>query len=122
MTTTELPLWEILVPHRMGKHDLYRQNNLLPKSGAIVPVPYHRVWDQKVREITGGLTICKAAKGQWVDNEGRVDNEIMIPVRIACSEEQITQIAEMTLEYYQQKAILVSLISERTLIFSRENQ
>lgn len=118
MKEVQLQLWEILVPHKMGKHDLWRHDNSLPKSNRTIPVPYHQKWDSKVREITGGLTICKASKGQWVDNDGNLYKEIMIPVRIACTEEQIRQIAKMSMEHYQQKAIFVSLISEKTLIFS----
>lgn len=118
MEVIETKLWEILVPHRMGNHDLYRHDNSLPKSKRIIPVPYHQIWDEKVRKITGGLTICKSAKGQWVDRDGKLFKEIMIPVKIACSEEQIIEIANMSKEFYQQKAIFVSLISEKTMIIS----
>lgn len=119
MKAIESNMWEILVPHRMGKHDKYREDKTLPKSNKVIHLDYHRNWDAKVRAITGGLTICKAINGQWVDTTtGKTYKEIMIPVRIACTEEQIKEIAEMTMKYYFQKAIFVSLVSEKTFIFS----
>jgi len=118
MTKIESPLWEILVPHKMGEHD--NSNPDIPRRNKNIPVPYHQEWDKYVRNITGGLTIQRAAKGQWLDNDGKLYKEIMIPVRIACTEEQITQIAEYSLEYYKQKAMFVTLISEKTLIFHAE--
>ena len=45
---------------------------------------YHRVWDEKVRKISGGLTIMKPAVGQWLSNDDELFKERMIPVRIAC--------------------------------------
>ena len=76
---------------------------------------FHKVWDVKVRAITGGLTIIPPVKGQWVHN-GDVYLERMIPVRIACTEEQINQIADMTAEYYDQLAVMFYLISEKVTI------
>ena len=110
MEKVSLKLWEILVPHKMG-----------PNGKKVILVPYHREWDDKVREITGGLTILKASKGQWVDGDGKIYKEIMIPVRIACSDEQIERIVAMTARHYKQKAIFVSLISEHTYIYDTES-
>ncbi len=116
MTVTELQLWQILVPHRMGDH----HEEGLPKRNRSIPVPYHQEWDKFVRNITGGLTIQRASKGQWIDGDGKLYKELMIPVLIACTEEQITEIAEFSLNYYKQKAMFVSLISEKTLIFEAD--
>lgn len=77
---------------------------------------YHKVWDEKVRRITGGLTIIQPIKGQWISSEGELFKERMIPVRIACSQEQIDKIADITAEYYNQKAIMYYLISEEVTI------
>ena len=107
MRTEELQTWEILVPYKMGRKT--------------VQVPYHQEWDEKVRQITGGLTIHKVAKGQWVSpSTGKLHKELMIPVRIACSEEQIRQIAAITIEHYKQEAVMVSLVAARTMIFHAE--
>lgn len=98
-------LWEILVPHRIGRKT--------------VQVPYHREWDQKVVEIAGGLTLMRAAKGRWVSPAtGKEHKELMIPVRIACSEEQIVEIARLTLQHYEQECVMCFLISEKVLFVS----
>jgi len=103
-----LPLWEILVPYSIGRKN--------------VQVPYHREWDEKVMAITGGLTIMRAAKGAWNSpNTGKSHRELMIPVRIACTEEQIAKIAKMTIEHYRQEAVFVSLISNRSVVFHRSD-
>ena len=73
-------LWEILVP------------TVRRKDGKPIRTRYHRVWDGKVRAIAGGLTILQPAKGQWVSPSGELFSERMIPVRVACSEEQIDKI------------------------------
>ena len=99
-----MKLWEILVPtvHRKSKKPIKTR--------------FHRVWDAKVRGIAFGLTILTPAKGQWVaqqgEHEGETFNERMIPVRIACTEEQIKQIADITLAYYDQLAVLYYLVSD----------
>jgi hypothetical protein len=71
-----------------------------------------------VRKKTGGLTIYKASMGHWIDaSTNKLYKEIMIPVRIACSEEVIEEIAKFTLYHYQQIAVMVTLISEKSIIF-----
>jgi len=106
----DIKLWEILVPTtRRVKID-----------GVITEVPnrvrYHRVWDAKVREIAGGLTILKPAKGQWLSATGELFDERMIPVRIACTEEQIMQVIDFTLKHYNQLAVMAYELSERVII------
>lgn len=61
-------LWEILVPTVRNDGKPYR-------------LRYHKVWDDKVRAISGGLTVMPVAKGQWVYKE-ELFTERMIPVRI----------------------------------------
>lgn len=103
-----LPLWEILVPYRMGRHN--------------VPTPYHREWDAKVMAVTGGLTILRTTKGAWRSpNSGKEFRELMIPVRIACSEDQVREIARITLEHYKQEAVFVCRISDAATVFHRSD-
>jgi len=80
---------------------------------------YHRVWDAKVRAITGGLTILTPAKGQWVSPDGEIFVERMIPVRIVATREQIEKIVDMTLEYYDQLAVLCYKVSDEVIIKHR---
>jgi hypothetical protein len=96
-------IYEILVP-------------TIFNNGNPIKTRFHRVWDEKVRAITGGLTITPPVRGQWVAPDGELFLERMIPVRIACSAEQIEQIADMTAGYYQQKAVMFYLISNQVTI------
>jgi hypothetical protein len=91
-------LYEILVPtvHRNGKP---------------IRTRFHRVWDKKVRDITGGMTILKPCEGRWIAPSGELFSERMIPVRISCSKEQISLIADITAAYYEQEAIMYYLVS-----------
>lgn len=98
-----MELWEILVPTVSNEGIPYRTR-------------YHRVWDSKVRVITGGLTILPPNKGQWVSPSGVLFIERMIPVRIACTEIQIKKIMDMTASYYKQEAIMAYKISQHVII------
>ena len=97
-------LYEILVP------TIHRENN------KPIRTRYHRVWDSKVREITGGLTIFNPAKGRWISPNGELFSERMIPVRIMCSEINIINIALMTKKYYNQLAVMYYRVSDEVKI------
>lgn len=104
-------LWEILVPTvRMDRPDRYFTTR------------YHRVWDSKVRAIAGGLTILKPVKGEWVAPDGKIFSERMIPVRIACTAEEIDKIADMTAAYYAQIAVMYYKISDYVVIKNYEKE
>lgn len=96
-------LWTILVPTARPNGRPFR-------------LRYHRLWDSKVSSITGGLTILQPVKGQWVAGDGRLFAERMIPVSIACSDEQICEIADFTAKHYFQEAIIYWLVSDRVII------
>lgn len=98
-----MKLYEILVPTQTNE-------------GKPIKTRFHRVWDEKVRKITGGLTIIPPVKGEWVSDCGHLFRERMIPVRIACTEEQIEEIADMTAAYYKQLAIMYYLLSNEVKI------
>jgi hypothetical protein len=104
----KIQFYEILVPTISNEGKPYR-------------LKYHRVWDNIVREISGGLTIIAPIKGQWVSTNGEVFKERMIPVRLACSKEQIEEIADITAKYYNQKAIIYYLISDEVTIKNYED-
>jgi len=72
---------------------------------------YHRVWDNKVKEISGGLTIYPPVKGVWVANDGTEFLERMIPVRIVCTRAEMEKIAKLTKKYYEQLAVLAYVVS-----------
>lgn len=102
-------LWEILVPTMMFNIH-----------GKLVPVRtrHHRVWDEKVRKISGGLTILTPAKGQWVSPSGTLFAERMIPVRIMCTEQEIDKISDLTAKHYNQEAIMYFRISDKVVVKS----
>ena len=102
MTDTK-EVWEILVP-------------CTKPNGRPNRTRFHRVWDEKVRTITGGLTVCTPTKGQWVSPGGETISERMIPVRIVCTREQIDEIVDMTLVYYDQEAVLAYKISNEVIL------
>lgn len=96
-------LWEILVPTVKNDGRPYR-------------LRYHRVWDARVKDISGGLTVVTPVRGTWVSPAGEEFKERMIPVRIMCSEEDILDIAHMTKMYYDQEAVMVYRVSDHCLI------
>jgi hypothetical protein len=91
---SEILLWEILVP------------TVTRKGEKPIRTRFHRVWDRKVREISGGLTIMTPAKGQWISADGVLFVERMIPVRFLATKEQMNKIVDMTIIYYDQLAVL----------------
>ena len=101
-------LWEILVPTH--------SNN-----GAEYAMSHHHAWDDYVRGISGGLTILKTSKGQWLDETGRLFSEKMIPVRVACTESDIDQIIKYTLSHYEQKAVIAYEVSTKVKIVHEDD-
>lgn len=97
-------VWEILVPRQLN-------------DGTFVKLKHHRVWDEKVREIAGGLTVMvPTVKGEWIASDGNLFVDSTIPVRICCSREQIEKIMDMTAVHYQQKAILAYKVSDEVIL------
>jgi len=96
-------LWEILVPAILDGDD--------------ISVAYHQFWNQKVCKITSGLTILTPVKGSWSFNlSDDFLSERMIPVRIACTWQQIREIAEITANYYKQECIMFYKLSDDVTI------
>lgn len=74
--------------------------------GRPIRLRFHKVWDEKVKEITGGLTINPPTKGIWVSEEGDEYHERMIPVSIMATRDEIARICEFTKSYYDQIEVL----------------
>lgn len=99
-------MWEILVP---------TERRLEP--GKFYSTRYHRVWDSKVRDITGGLTVMAPARGQWINpSTGELFKERMIPVRIMATRDEIEKVIDLTLKYYDQVAVLCYKISDEVIL------
>ncbi len=102
-------LWEILVPN-------------CSNAGSKYSLDHHREWDEKVRSISGGLSILKTAKGQWISPDGKIFFDEMIPVRIYCDEDSIDKIITLTIEHYDQKAVLAYEVSSKVkLVYKSMN-
>jgi len=98
MKSKKIILWEILVPTIMDEK--------------LVKTSHHKIWDMKVRAISSGLTILKTTKGEWISSDGELFAEKMIPVRIACSENAIEDIMDITIEHYKQEEAMAYKVSE----------
>lgn len=99
-------MWEILVPTKRN-------------DGRPFHLRYHRLWDAKVRAISGGLTILPVAKGQWISPDGTLFAERMIPVRVLATRAQIEAIVDLTLKFYDQLAVLAYRVSDEVLLRHR---
>jgi hypothetical protein len=99
-------LWEILVPKYSNQ-------------GLEYNLDYHHKWDEQVRKITGGMTILRTAKGQWVNPKGITFIEEMIPVRIYCNKKNINKIIDFTIKYYNQEAIFAYRVGDEVIIKRR---
>ncbi len=97
-----MELWEVLVP----KAD---------NSGKEFTVEFHKKWDKVVREMSGGLTVMRSAKGTWLDND-KLHEEKMIPCRVMCTRAQILQVLEFTKTYYKQIAVMGYKISNEVIV------
>lgn len=100
---TDQKLWEILVP-------------TVRNDGRPFRLRYHRVWDDRVKAIAGGLTVITPVRGTWVSPTSEVFKERMIPVRIMCTQEEIMKIARMSKTYYEQEAVMVYKVSDEVFI------
>lgn len=100
-----ISLYEILVPTIMNNKP--------------VRTRFHRVWDRKIRSIAGGLTILSPCKGQWISESAELFQERMIPVRIACTADQLKEILNFSLQYYNQIAMFAYKISDEVIIVRR---
>lgn len=96
-------LWEILVPTMFN-------------DGRPVKVAYHRAWDDKVMIISGGMTIMKPSYGKWASQKGIEYHERMIPVRVVCSREEMEEIVQMTIDHYEQLAIMAFKVSNEVIL------
>jgi len=114
--TSEKNLYEILVPCQWN-------------DGTPVRMRHHKAWDEKVRAVSGGLTIYQPAKGQW-EHEGELFAERMIPVRVLASPEDMAKIVYITMVHYENLLFwhtsfpfslpLFMLLRNKKMRFSRE--
>lgn len=104
----ERQFWELLVP-------------MTTTAGHKIPVEHHRNWDSKVRSISGGLTILRAMRGQWLFRD-KLFEEKVIPCRILATREEMDKIVAMTLDHYHdQHCILAYQLSSEVILRYRDD-
>jgi hypothetical protein len=95
-------MWEILVPASNKDQEF--------------SYDHHKEWDLYVKSLAGGLTIMKTAKGEWLNAEGKLYIDRVIPVRIKCKKKHIKKIIEFTIKHYNQEAVLAYKISDDVVL------
>ncbi len=103
-----MKLYEILVPTMYG-------DTIKP-----IRTKHHKKWDERVKKLSGGLTILTPGKGIWV-HEGVDYSERVIPVRIMCEEDVMKKIVEITLQHYRQKAVMYYVLSTECYIVNNQD-
>lgn len=102
MMMDDLKLYEVLVPTIMN--------------GVPVKTKYHKLWDQKIIALVGGISILHPLLGKWKSSTESVVNERMILCRIACKPAQVHEIIEITKKHYNQEAVMMYKISDEVII------
>ena len=100
-------------PAKLGGPSLRLYEILIPvadNEGRKFTTRHHRQWESIVRDMAGGLSVCPALMGQWVDN-GRVYREKMRPVRVACRVSIIRRLALLAKRHYRQLSIMYYPVS-----------
>jgi len=95
-------MWEILVPASNKNQEFTYE--------------HHKQWDEFVIAISGGITVMKTAKGEWVSPESTRFRDRMIPVRVKCTRSEIEKIIDFTIKHYEQEAVLAYKISEEVIL------
>lgn len=102
--STEKLMWELLVPTRGNDGTPFTRR-------------HHRHFDNYIKDISGGLTLVSPVRGDWVDPSSNVEyTERMIPVRALCTRHEIVEIAKEAARWYDQIAVLATLVSVETVV------
>ncbi|MBI4918507.1 hypothetical protein HY837_01145 [archaeon] len=104
---SENMLWEVLVPKTSNE-------------GIEYTLEHHKAWDEQVIQLTQGMTILSTAKGKWVNLEGHLFVEEMIPVRIYCKKTDLEEVLNYTLTHYNQEAVFAYEISSNVIVKRKE--
>ena len=86
------------------------------KEGKEFAIEHHRAFDRFVRERTGGLTLLRSAKGEWINPTGKLYREGMIPVIIVGKRSHIIEILDFIKTHYDQEAALALRIADEVLL------
>jgi len=70
-----------------------------------------------VKNISGGITIMRTAKGEWESPTGEQYMDRVIPVRMLCTVPQIKKIIDFTKKYYEQEVIMAYKVSNEIIMY-----
>lgn len=96
-------LYEILIPTK------YNDSKILSSE-------FHRSWNNYVLDVAGGLTVLPICDGQWINPEGKLFVDRIIPVRIMTTPEKMESIVNMSAKYYEQQCIMYYVVSNAVKI------
>ena len=103
MTKSNSTMWEILVPKYAN-------------AGFPYTLSHHKDWDNKVKSISGGMTLKRTVKGTWISPNGTEVADVMIPVQVVCSKSSIRKIIKFTKTHYKQEKVLAYKVSSEVLL------
>ncbi len=103
--------FEILIPVAPNKgepttDEMYAKLDF-NKDGTIFNKAHHGTFIRKVLTVAGGYSWLPEIDGAWVNSHCEVVKEKMIPIRVACTDENIKEIASFAKQHYEQEAIFV---------------
>ncbi len=99
-------MWEILVPASNKEKEFTYE--------------HHKAWDEFVISKSGGITVMRTAKGEWISPNNVRFKDRMIPVRVYCTGEVIEEIVDFTIKHYDQEAVLAYRISDDVILKNRK--
>ena len=73
-------MWEILIPNSMPAVTKFTETVECPHDDIPInriKMEWHHGWDEYVRNLAGGLTILRTAKGEWVSKNKELFRERM---------------------------------------------
>lgn len=71
-------------------------------------------------ELSGGLTVLPESQGMWVNPDGKLVSEPVIPVRVIVTAEQALSIAKLVAIEFNQKEVLVYEVSNGIILVPNE--
>lgn len=100
-------MWEILVPASNKEKEFTYE--------------HHKAWDEYVISKSGGITVMRTVKGEWISPNNVRFKDRMIPVRIYCTGDDIEEIIDFTIKHYDQEAVLAYRISDDVILKNRKD-
>lgn len=102
-----MEVWDIFVPRHW---DVKYLGGMI--SSEEISREHHLEFDKEVCKLAGGMMLKEIVEGKW-----KMQEEEVIQVRVACSEDNIKHLAEFAKKHYKQEAIMVFKRPELAYLF-----